>query len=334
MDLDQEQLSRLPADIILFCDADASLFKAIVRHYSLEVDAQIAEELGFLNLYHRRRIRIGLTVNYFQFEFFSSAEGRLYRVTRFDSLEDASKFLLSEPCEERGAVIVCPSSRKSSRCASIREDEDGSVSRAKALVRKTLGFGCVALLFNDASRSGGPDTETKVGQLMDFSENGIGLIRRIDGVGKALSEPRQGCRVKQSAWWRPSPAAQLHAMLEFFHSTLPQYHERDVDYHRGDALKHGHLSQILTARFYCFNVKEGGSPIAATDKFRISIAGSTVAEGHIVDAPGVAIEPGKLCHDNVLIWLRKAVPVESREQFVVRRMDGASVGVGMIVSCS
>lgn len=339
----EHRLSDRPADIILFCDTDASLFKAIVRHYSPEVDGQIAEELGYINLHHRRRTGIGLTVNYLQFEYFSPIDGRLYRITRFDSLEDASKFLLSEPCNDRGAIIVCPSSRHSSCSARLREVEAGMVSRAKALVRKTLGFGCVALMFNDTLKSGGHATECRewITDLMNFSENGIverGLIKRIDGLSKAILASKQEHRRERNAWWRPSPAEhlakQLHSTLNFFHSKLPQYSGTDEEYFDGKYLKHEHQSQILTARFYCFDVKEGGSPMSATDNFRIAIAGSTVAECHIVDSPGVAIQPGKLVQDNVLIWLKTAVAVESRDQFVVRRMDGANVGVGVVVSCN
>lgn len=339
MDASQSnQMASHPVDIILFCDTDASLFKAIVRHYSPEVDGQIAHELGYLNFHHRARTRIGLSVNYFQFEFLHSANGRLYRITRFDSLEDASKFLLSEPCQERGAVIVCSSTQGGHYYDNPCSPELGMIIRAKALVRKTLGFGCAALLFDDARIPGACETESEGGEwishLMDFAENGIlekSLVKKIDGVSGTMLDSLRGCQPKQKACW---PAERLHSLLNFFHTKLAEHDETNEDYLRVGSSDHEHQSQILTARFYCFDVKEGGSPIAATDNLRISIAGRTLTEGHIVDSPGLAIEPGKLCQDNVLIWLRKAVAVESRDQFVVRRMDGTSVGLGVIVSCN
>lgn len=327
--------SSLAADIILFCDEDASLFKAIVKHHSLEVDAMIAEELGYLNLHHRRRTDSGLVVNYLEFVFFSRAEGRIYRITRFDTLEDAARFLLSEPYNQRGAIVVRPASDCSSTVDGVDEIE---VETAKHLVRTTLGFGCAAVLFNEASTIFSQDTTSdKADKAMDFSENGIvdrSMITRIQCSTKSMLSAKRGGCPKSKAWWCPSPVEQLQSLLSFFHSRLPQHNSSDGMYYSCEPMRTRHLSKVLTARFYCFDEKEGGSRITAMDDLKISIAGNMVVEGHVMDSPGLAIEPGKLCQSNVLVMLDKPVAADSRDQFVVRRMDGASVGVGMIVSCS
>lgn len=328
--------STLPAEIVLFCDADASLFKAIVKHHSLEVDGMIAEELGYLNLHHRRRTDCGLIVNYLQFDFFSHSEGRFYRITRFDTLEDAARFLLSEPYHQRGAVLVSGSESSS---GNTDNSVTGAENLAKALIRTTLGFSCVAILFNGISKlhQQGTDYGERTDKLMDFAENGIvekGSVTRIEGSTRAMLNAKRGSRPKQNAWWCPSPVEQLQSLMSYFHLRLPQHDAVDEIYLTSAPTRTRNLSKVLTARFYCYDEKEGGSPITAMDNLKISIAGNMVVEGHIVDAPGLAIEPGKLCQSNVLILLEKAVAADSRDQFVVRRMDGASVGVGMIVSCS
>lgn len=338
--IDQDhRLANLPAEIILFCDDDAILFKAIVKHHSLELDRKIAEDLDYINLHHRRRTETGLTVNYSEFQFYSLDEDRSYRITRFDTIEDAARFLFSEPYKERGAVLVCPFSRELKSPLDNGESVAQTVSTAKALIRTSLGFSCVAVLFNDASKLKAHDTEYKewADTVVDFTGNGFiekGLVTRIEGSTKAMLDAKLGSRPKQNAWWCPSPGEQLQSLLAFCHWKLPLHSTIDEGYFDTMSVAPGHRSQILTARFYCFHEKEGGSRITATDTFIISIAGKTVSEGHIMDSPGKGIEPGKLCQGNVLVWLTKAVPVESRDQFVVRTMNGASVGVGLIVSCS
>lgn len=209
----------------------------------------------------------------------------------------------------------------------------------KALIRSTLGFSCAAVLFDELSKERSQDTEygTWTDEVTDFTGCGIiekGMVTRIEGSTKAMLDAKKGFRPSQKAWWCPSPLEQLQSMLTFFNWKLPTYTSDDKDYADGFSMKSEHMSQILTARFYCFHEKEGGSQITATDNFNISIAGRTVGEGHILSTPGSAIEPGELCQDNVLLWLDKAVVVDSRDHFIVRTKDGASIGVGMVVSCS
>jgi hypothetical protein len=235
-------------------------------------------------------------------------------------------------------VLVCPFSQDSI-CPNTGESVAQTVNTAKALIRNTLGFGCVAVLFNDASKARQQDIgyEIWADAVMNFTGNGIvekGMVTRIEGSTKAMLDSKQGSCPKPKAWWCPSPGEQLQSLLTFFHWKLPMEKSSDENYVNGMSIIPDRQSQVLTARFYCFHEKEGGSRISATDNFIISIAGRAVAEGHIMDSPGTAIQPGKLCQGNVLVWLTKAVNVEPRDQFIARRTDGASVGVGLIVSCS